>query len=117
MSVVIKSDEKTDWKLSDSVEGEGHDHCPGCDSDVEASDRFGGEHGTPLMWEQYVHDRKGDGTACGAVWTRTTGSGLDRNMRNNQQTKWLTTSAAKGRVYSLPSRQFENNYERAFGHK
>jgi hypothetical protein len=114
MSVVIKTDDKQDWRVSDVVEGESHDHCPSCDTDVEASDGFGGEHGTPRMWSQFVHDRKEGG--CGAIWTRTTQYGLDRNTSRNAQTKWLTTGASAGRVYSLPSKAYEDGWERIYGH-
>lgn len=116
MSIAIKTDEKKDWSVSGGVEGDGHDHCPGCGSDVEERNRFGGEGGMPHMWSQYVHDRKDDGAACGAVWTRTTKYGQERNTKNNQQTKWLSTSAASGRVISVPSPAYEAAYERIFGH-
>lgn len=115
MSVAIKTDEKKEWQISTSVEGESHDHCVNCGTDVEATNRFGGEHGTPLLWEQYSHDMRKGG--CGAAWTRTTPQGLERNTRNDAPTKWLTTAGTVGRVYSLPSRQFESNYRKAFGHE
>jgi hypothetical protein len=113
MSVLIKSDEPKEWRVSDAVEGDGHDHCVGCDTDVEASGGFGGEYGTPHMWSQYVHDRRDGG--CGAVWTRTTGYGQERNEQHNMGSKWLTTGAAKGRAYSLPSDQYQRNWEVIFG--
>lgn len=115
MSVAIKTDELRDWHVSESVEGENHDHCPSCETDREAVERFGGEHGTPLMWEQYSCDRRVGG--CGAAWTRTTGYGQARNTERGQRTKWLSTGAAQGRVYSTPSEAYRANYEKVFGHE
>ncbi len=111
MSVVIKSDEKKEWQLSDSIGGDDHDHCPSCDTDVEPNTGFGGEYGTPLMWRQYSHSQLDGG--CGAAWTRTTKQGLERNDSRGARTKWLTSSAT--RTFSVGSPAYESGWERIFG--
>lgn len=111
MSVVIKNDEKREWVVEHGSED--HSTCPGCDTDVEPSDGFGGEHGTPRMWSQYVHDRREGG--CGATWTVTTQAGLERNTERGQTTKWVTQAASSGRSYSVPSKSYEEGWSRIYG--
>lgn len=115
MSVLIRTDDERDWQVSPNVNGDDHDKCVSCDTDVEPIEHFGGEHGTPLMWQQYNHDRKAGG--CGATWTRTTAQGLERNTTRDQQTKWLTGAASTERRYFTPSEAYRSNYQRVFGHE
>lgn len=99
--------------------GEYYDRCPadGC-IEVERSYKFGGidnhdeEH---LLWSMYSADRRKGG--CGHGWARTTEQGKARDESRGVSPKWLTQSAAVGRAWSLPTPEYEANYEKAFGHK
>lgn len=103
----------SDWVVEHGSEE--HSHCPGCGTDVEPTDGFGGENGVPRLWSQYVHDRKDDGAACGATWTVTSEAGRQRNEERGLPTKWVSTSAQRGRSYSMPSRAYEQGWERIYG--
>ncbi len=93
-----------------AIEGEGHDRCGHCERDVEPvhSRTEGPNH----YWDMYSCDLREGG--CGNNWTATTTAGVAWNERKNQRTKWVSTAVAVGRVTSIPSAQYQANYDRIF---
>lgn len=100
--------------------GEGYDRCPS-DGCVEVDPTFQ-RGGIDTKGEEYRNyfiysaDRKQGG--CGMQWSRTTAQGRQHDVEHGIQTRWLTTSAARGRTYLLSpqSEAYAENYRKAFGH-
>lgn len=98
--------------------GEGYDRCP-VDGCIETEhvhknggvDAHGGSH---YDWFMYNADPRQGG--CGATWTRDTAQGYRRNVARGIHPKYVTQSAETGRVISVPSQTFQDNYARIFGH-
>jgi hypothetical protein len=101
-----------------SKSGEGHDRCPldGC-LEVDAFYTVGGQdgHGNSQYdeWGFSADPRRG---GCGAAWTRATAQGAARRAARGGETKYLTQTADRGRVYSVPSEAFRARYAAIFGH-
>ena len=101
-------------------DGDYYDVCPhdGC-LEVDASHRSEGAGYGSLVeqhhdWSIFSADLRDGG--CGATWTRTTTSGLERDRRRGVRSANLTASAGKGRHVSVPSPVFAERYEAIFGH-
>lgn len=92
-------------------DGHFYDSCPdGCCRDVDRSFKSGGTDGrgeTYLDWAMFH-------SPCGLTWTRTTKQGLARDEARGVRTKYKAGDV--GRFVSVPSRRFQANYERIFGH-
>lgn len=118
MTAIITSKEEV-APANTSKEGIDYDRCPhdGC-IEVEPTYKHGGITARGKQeyrnWSMYSADRRKGG--CGMPWTRTTEQGRQRDHANNLDTRWLATSAAKGRHYSMPSDEYRDNYAKVFGH-
>lgn len=103
--------------------GEFYDTCPhdGC-MEIEATHRNEGNGGygqetrggreTAHEWSIFSADRRAGG--CGGVWTRTAPTGAQRYRALGREPKGLTSDAAAGRSYSLPSDAYRDQYDRIF---
>jgi hypothetical protein len=100
-------------------DGDYYDRCPrdGC-LEVDAAHRSegnaAGARETYHDWSIFSADVRQGG--CGAVWSRTTTTGVQRDHARGVEPSSLTASAGKGRYISVPSEAYRTNFERAFGH-
>lgn len=114
--IVIKGEER-EAPPSSSKEGDSYDRCPkdAC-VEVDPMHKIGGIDGRK---EEYLHasmyfaDPKQGG--CGKSWSRTTAQGQEKDRSKGIDSKWPTRTAITGRSYSMPSRQYSDNFERIFG--
>jgi len=106
------AEHEVDWKVDPSIEGETHDTCPSCGTDVEPHDVVGiKNHHEGVL---YCCDSS-NGQGCGATWARTTRMGADHLRRAGKAPKWEVASSARGRQYFSVSMDAET-YRRIFGH-
>lgn len=95
-------------QLDPHSEGDGHDRCPvdGC-ADVDAF------WSTPWAPSYLYH------APCGATWDRHSKQAVEFREEHRPHSHFagrVTKAADTGRVISIPSRQFQDNYTRIFGH-
>ena len=120
MSIVIKGvGEHVDPPVNAKKDGDYYDTCPndGC-LETDAAHRNEGLRPGPREaqhdWSIFNADpRKG---GCGFTWTRTSGTGVQRDHGLGRESRWKTRSAGRESFVSVPSDAFRDNYERAFGH-
>lgn len=106
-------------------DGDFYDRCPvdGC-LEVDYSARNEGDGGvgkeheghreSAHEWSIFSADRRLGG--CGAAWTRTNQTGVERYNALGKQPVGLTSSAETERTYFLPTDAYRDQYERIFGH-
>lgn len=101
-------------------DGDYYDRCPsdGC-LEVDAMHRSEGNQAGHMReqyhdWSIYNADVRSGG--CGAVWTRTTSTGQQRDAARGVRSLNLTASAGKGRYVSVPTEAYRSKYEAIFGH-
>jgi hypothetical protein len=69
---------------------------------------------TAHEWSIYSADMRAGG--CGAAWTRTNATGVERYNALGKQPVGLTSAAEAGRSYFFGSDAYRDQYERIFGH-
>jgi hypothetical protein len=108
-----------------SKDGDFYDRCPedGClEVDYVARNEGDGSQGheheggreTAHEWSIYSADRRQGG--CGAAWTRTNATGVQRYNAMGRTPVGLTAAAEAERSYFLPTDAYRDQYERIFGH-
>lgn len=106
-------------------DGDFYDRCPedGCievdyTSRNEGDGGLGHEHAggreTAHEWSIFSADRRAGG--CGAAWTRTNSTGVERYHGMGKHPVGLTASAETERSYFMSTEAYRDNYERIFGH-